>query len=65
MEVGVEAVVAATAICVAMAVAAIQVVVVVSVIKPTTVESGITTVKLLMHLSVTLAALENIRASGV
>ncbi len=49
----------------AMAEAAIQVVVVVAMINPTPVESGITTVKLQMHLLVPLAALENIRASGV
>ncbi len=49
----------------AVAEAAIQVVVVVAMINPTTVESGITTVKLRMHLSVPSAALENIRASGV
>ena len=60
MEVDVGVVVATV-----VAEAAIQVVVVVALIKPTTVESGITTVKLLMHLSVPLAVLENIRASGV
>ena len=49
----------------AVAEAAIQVVVVVAMINPTHVESGITTIELQMHLLLPLAVLENIRASGV
>jgi hypothetical protein len=49
----------------AVADAAIQVVVVVAMINPTQVESGITTIELQLHLLLPLAVLENIRASGV
>ncbi len=49
----------------AVAEATILVVVVVAMMNPTPVESGITTVKLRMHLLLPLAASENIRASGV
>ncbi len=60
MEVDVVVVVAT-----AVAVATIQVVVMVAVIKPITVESGTMTLQLRVHLSAPLAALANIRASGV
>ena len=49
----------------AVAEATILVVVVVAMMNPTPVESGIMTVKLRMHLLLPLAASENIRASGV
>jgi hypothetical protein len=49
----------------AVAEAAIQVVVVVALINPTHVESGIPTIELQLHLLLPLAVLENIRASGV
>ncbi len=49
----------------AVAEAVIQVVVMVAMINPTHVERGITTVELLLNLSLPLAVLENIRASGV